>query len=53
MIRVPGTVLAWMLSAAMVAVGAQAAGQPLPRTPDGTPDLSGVWQVLNSAAFDI
>ncbi len=53
MTRVPGIVLAWMLSGAVVAAGAQAAAQPLPRTPDGTPDLSGVWQVLNSAAFDI
>ncbi|MBI4888260.1 MAG: hypothetical protein HY824_14295 [Acidobacteria bacterium] len=25
----------------------------LPRTPDGRPDLSGIWQVLNTAAWDI
>src|ERR1700730_11099359 len=24
-----------------------------PRTPDGKPDLQGVWQVLNTAAWDI
>jgi len=30
-----------------------AAGQPLPRTPDGTPDLSGIWQAVNSAAWNI
>ena len=24
-----------------------------PRTPDGTPDLNGIWQVLSSAAWDI
>jgi hypothetical protein len=26
---------------------------PIPRTPDGKPDLSGIWQVLNQAAVDI
>ena len=30
-----------------------AAGQPLPRAPDGTPDLSGIWQAVNSAAWNI
>ena len=25
----------------------------LPRTPDGRPDLQGVWQVLNTAAWDV
>jgi hypothetical protein len=29
------------------------AGQTLPRTRDGRPDLSGVWQVLNTAAWDL
>jgi len=24
-----------------------------PRTPDGKPDLQGIWQVLNTAAWDI
>jgi hypothetical protein len=30
-----------------------AAAQTVRRTPDGKPDLSGVWQVLNTAAWDI
>ena len=34
--------------------GAQApAGAAIPRTADGRPNLAGVWQVLNSAAWDI
>src|SRR5580704_15899193 len=34
-----------------------AAGQPsayrAPRTPDGKPDLNGIWQVANEANYDI
>ncbi len=37
-----------------VLVLAQTAGAPaIPRTPDGKPDLSGFWQVMNTANFDI
>ena len=30
-----------------------AATTPLPRARDGKPDLSGIWQVMNTANFDI
>jgi hypothetical protein len=42
-----------LLLAAHTVAWAQTAGQTVPRTVDGKPDLSGVWQVLNSAAYDI
>ena len=40
-----------LVIAGSVAVDAQA--PRLPRTPDGRPDLNGIWQTMNSAAWDI
>lgn len=46
-----------LVTALLALLSAFAAGQSpasgLPRTPDGKPDLSGFWQVLNSADWDI
>ena len=43
------------LSYGLIAAGGQtsSAGSAIPRTADGRPNLSGVWQVLNTAAWDI
>ena len=42
-----------MAAAALVAIASSAAGQSLPRASDGKPDLSGIWQAVNSAAWNI
>ena len=44
----------FIAAAAIVALApTPAAGQPLPQSPDGKPDLSGIWQAVNSAAWNI
>jgi hypothetical protein len=45
-----------IVAAVLVVVGSvSAAGQApgLPRTPDGKPNLQGIWQVLSTAAWDL
>ena len=45
-----------LLAAILALAGIPAAAQPayrVPRTPDGHPDLNGIWQALNTANWDI
>jgi hypothetical protein len=45
---------ALVVAAALLALAAPpAAGQPMPRTPDGRPDLSGIWQAINTAGTNL
>jgi hypothetical protein len=41
------------ISFAVVPAAAQSAAYKAPRTADGKPDLNGIWQVLNTANWDI
>jgi hypothetical protein len=54
---VEAAVLAALIASApaTASLGAQAARPPYapPKTPDGQPDISGFWQVVNTAAWDI
>jgi hypothetical protein len=49
--RFIGAIAAAVLVAAPIAAAAQVSA--LPRTADGRPNLQGIWQVLNTAAWDI
>lgn len=42
-----------LLLLAAIAASAQAPAYRAPRTPDGHPDLNGIWQVLNTANWDL
>jgi hypothetical protein len=48
-LTVVAAVFAWPPASGAQTTGAAA----VPRTPDGKPDLSGFWQVMNTAAWDI
>ncbi len=52
---VTAAIAAIALSYGLIAAGGQtsSAGSTIPRTADGRPNLSGVWQVLNTAAWDL
>lgn len=57
-VRPAATALGLLLMLSAAAAGNQGQvktdpADPLPRTGDGHPDLSGIWQVLNAAAWDL
>ena len=51
---VPAVIAAIALTYGLLAAGGQSSNAPaLRRTANGHPDLSGVWQAMNSAAWNI
>src|SRR5579883_672272 len=54
-IRVPlsSAILALALMCGISASSGQTLGSKIPRRSDGKPDLSGIWQALNTANWDL
>jgi hypothetical protein len=42
-----------LLALCAITLTAQTPAYRAPRTPDGKPDLNGIWQALNEANYDI
>ena len=53
LIRVTVVAMTACIALAVALVSAQAPAYRAPRTPDGKPNLSGIWQAINSANLDI
>ena len=53
MSMIVGAVVSLVLIRAAAQVPASPRATDVPRTQDGKPDLTGIWQVMNSAAWDI
>jgi hypothetical protein len=47
------TSIVFLVAAAVSVAGGQTSTNTVARTPDGKPDLNGIWQVMNAAAWDI
>jgi len=51
--RLPLVIPVLLLSVASTVVAGQASAVSIPRTSDGKPDLSGIWQAMTSAAWNV
>jgi hypothetical protein len=49
-LRIPGIIV---IACTLASAAPRAQSYTPPRTPDGRPDLQGIWQVVNTAAWDV